>query len=235
MKSLLLPLITLAALCSPCWGQTITLPEKVEGGVSAFISVAATTDGETVKWKALDAGLNVFPADLLKSTKTTVVSAPKAGRYRLMAYTAKDNAPSDPAETIIVVGTPGPDPPDPPGPDPPTPDLTGVAKLVFGWAKSVGNKAEAKQIAENYATINAAIGAGAYYNISTWEEQRSKIVADLYDKNRVVSQKNEKWGQFFLSLSGEMKRLDSEGKLTKLSELHEVLKSIQEGLEAASE
>jgi hypothetical protein len=230
-----LPLPILLALCSVALGQDIKLPATVQGQPGAYIEVPATTDGGVVKWLALDAGLNVFPASLLRDTKTNVVSALKPGRYRLIAWTAKGDVPSDAAQTIVVIGNP-PDPdPDPPGPDPdPEPDLTGTAKAVRDWAKAVGNKVEAKQIAENYATILSTINAGAYASLS-FADARSKIVSDVYQLNQKVSANNEEWGAFFRNLSEHLKALDTEGKLDSVDKIKTVFQDIQAGLEAASE
>lgn len=108
-------------LTSPLWGQ-IKLPEKVEGEPSAFITVSAETEGEVVRWLAIDKGLNVFPASLLKSTKSTVVTSAKAGRYRLIAWTAVGGIPSEAVETVVIVGdAPNPGPGPNPNPDPPKP------------------------------------------------------------------------------------------------------------------
>lgn len=106
-------------LTCPAIGQQIKLPEKIEGAQSAFIMVSAETTGEIVRWKSLDAGLNVFPAELLKNTKSTVVTSAKDGRYRLIAWTAIDGVPTEAAEVTIVIGKdPGPNPDPGPGPNP---------------------------------------------------------------------------------------------------------------------
>jgi len=110
-------------LASTCQAQSLTLPAEVKGDPGAFLSVPATTDGKVVRWVALDAGLNIFPVELLKDSKTAVVTAPK-GRYRLLAYTALGDVPSAPAICTVIIGEAPPIPPGPgPGPDPgPTPD-----------------------------------------------------------------------------------------------------------------
>lgn len=108
------------AFALPAWGQGITLPESVAGDVAAFVAVPATTEGETVRWRAVDSGLNLFPVELLKDTRVAVVSAAKPGRYRLLAWTCVDGLPTEAAECVVVIGIPPlpPLPPDPPGPGP---------------------------------------------------------------------------------------------------------------------
>ena len=123
--------IGFVALCflltftSSIYGQTVKLPAEIKGDVGSFVRVAAETDGSQVRWLALDQGLSAFPSDLLKDTKTTVVVAQRPGRYRLAAWTAKGDVPSDAAVTTIVIGDVPPGPPTPPvpPPTPPTPPI----------------------------------------------------------------------------------------------------------------
>lgn len=111
----------------------IKLPEKVTGDVGDFVTVTAVTDGKEVRWWSPDSGLALFPAQLLKDSKSTVVVGKKAGTYRLLAWTSVGGQPSDAAVTTVVIGldpppTP-PDPPHPPDPDPKPKPPTPVAGL----------------------------------------------------------------------------------------------------------
>jgi hypothetical protein len=107
----------------------LKVPAEAKGEVGDWITIPATTDGKIVRWVPIDSGLKVFPIELMKDSKTAVVHAPKAGIFRLMAYTAIGGEPTQPVTCIVVVGSPvpptPPDPPDPgpvpPGPVPPTP------------------------------------------------------------------------------------------------------------------
>ena len=102
---------------------SLSLPESVTGKVGAFIKVTAKTNGSHVRWRAIDDGLAVFPGEMLKDSRHTVVTATEAGEYRLLAYTALADVPSDPEICLVqITGPPKPTPPDPPKPDPPKPD-----------------------------------------------------------------------------------------------------------------
>lgn len=94
---------------------TIELPARVSGQPGSFISVPAKTDSKAVKWVSIDKGLNIFPVDLLKDSKTLVVTSQTTGVYRLFAYVGNEFGPSDPAFTSVVIG----DEPDPVNPNPP--------------------------------------------------------------------------------------------------------------------
>lgn len=101
---------------------TLSLPAEVTGKVGSFIKVTAKTNGLHVRWKGLDDGLAVFPGEMLRDSRSTVVSAAEAGEYRLLAYTALADVPSDPEICLVkVTGPPKPTPPEPPKPTPPEP------------------------------------------------------------------------------------------------------------------
>jgi hypothetical protein len=57
----------------------------------------------------LDAGLNLFPVELLRDTTTAVVSANNPGKFRVLAYAAKGDQASKPVITTVIIG----DPPEP--------------------------------------------------------------------------------------------------------------------------
>ena len=91
---------------------TIELPAKVSGQPGAFISVPAKTESKLVKWVSIDKGLNIFPVDLLKDSKTLVVTSQIQGVYRLFAYVGNEFGPSEPAFTSVLIGDePAPAPP----------------------------------------------------------------------------------------------------------------------------
>lgn len=125
--------LILATLLSQTPAPKVELPPTFSGEPGNFITILPTTNGKTVKYVYLDKGLNVFPSALLANPVATVVTAPK-GKYRLLAYTALGDVPSEPSMTIINVGgvpdnapfgpfnpTPLPPAPVPPTPVPPTP------------------------------------------------------------------------------------------------------------------
>ncbi len=119
----------------------LTLPKEATGDVGDPIRVAADTAGKQVQWVSMDAGLKVFPPELLKDSKTAVVWANAAGRYRLLAYTGVGDEVSLPAVCTVVVGTPAPVPPDPgPGPKPPDPPqpVAGLRVLVVYESADLG-------------------------------------------------------------------------------------------------
>ncbi|HEY1191067.1 MAG TPA: hypothetical protein VGE74_25765 [Gemmata sp.] len=126
MRARYAPLLAVALALFPAWvcaAPPVDVPAEVKGDVGAFVTVRGKTDGAVVRFHPLDAGLNVFPSDLLTDRKATVVSAAKPGRYRLLAYSSVKDDPTEPAIVTVVIGgapAPGPTPPGPqPEPSPP--------------------------------------------------------------------------------------------------------------------
>jgi hypothetical protein len=68
-----------------------------------FVTISTNLSGDIVKYVTLDAGLSVFPSELLADKKKTVVVAAKNGVYKILAYTAKDNVPSDPVIINLII------------------------------------------------------------------------------------------------------------------------------------
>lgn len=140
---------------------SITIPDRVKGEPGAFVRVTATTDGKNVRWIALTPGLAVFPADLLRDSRTTVVVALRPGAYRLLALTAVGDELSEPAECVVEIAG---DPP-PPGPEPPTPPAPPADPLAEALARlytadSAANKAEhARALAGFYRQAARSVDA----------------------------------------------------------------------------
>lgn len=99
----LIPILFLAL------GQQVTIPLEIHGQPGQFISIPSVTDCKSVQWVVLDAGLNLFPVELLRDTTTAVVSANNSGKFRVLAYAAKGDVASKPVITTVIIG----DPPEP--------------------------------------------------------------------------------------------------------------------------
>lgn len=146
-------------------GPLLSLPAEVKGKVAGFVQVPADTSCKVVRWVALDDGLEVFPAALLKDTKTAVVSSATKGRYRLLAYAAQGDEPTEPAICVVVVGDappgPGPDPKPPdPKPDPPGPKPTGGLRVLIVYeSANLAAMPEAQSKILFSAQVRAALNA----------------------------------------------------------------------------
>lgn len=159
------------------WGEDslIKVPARVVGQANDFIKVGAETNCKTVRWIPIDFGLRIFPVDLLKDTRTAVVIASAPGSYRLLAYTALGDVPSEPHICEVVIVGPGPVPPNPtppgPGPTPPHPpqpvDPFVNALQAAYMAETAADKAKTKaDLLAIYKTVGPQIAGAA--NVTTW-------------------------------------------------------------------
>lgn len=179
-------LLLALSLAASTWGQSVKLPAEVKGEPGAFVRVAAETDCTALQWYALDPGLNLFPVDLLKDTRTAVVTAGKAGRYRLLSYGAKGDKASAPAVCVVVVGEP---PPPEPGPGPGPGPAPGPADPL---TKSLQAAYDTEKDAEALKGLAAVYQAGA----------------DLLDRATT-------WGQLWTAMSQTAETMKVKGKLPK--------------------
>lgn len=139
-------------------GQDLKLPAEVRGEVGSFVTILAETSGKVVKFYPLDAGLSVFPPALLANTKATVVVAAQPGRYRVLAYTAAGDAPSDPVLCTVVIGGAPPGPaPVPPAPTPPGPDPLAMSiRGIFGGLQEANKGQMAASLAKVFRAVDPA-------------------------------------------------------------------------------
>jgi hypothetical protein len=96
MKTLLLTMLL--------FGQDLSLKSQYNVPTGQFLVITPETKGTEVKYVPLQDGLTFLDSNLLKDKKTLVLTASKNGTYKLLAYTAIDNKPSEPVFTTIVVG-----------------------------------------------------------------------------------------------------------------------------------
>lgn len=174
---------------------TITIPAELKADVGAFVEISATTNCQTVKWIVLNQqGLNLFPMDLLKDTKTAVAVANKEGVYYLHAWTALNNIPSDLQTCKITIGNPQPPvPPIPPTPIPvPTPTPTKLSVLFLEESSDLGTAnykpyltvLNSGQVRSYLATHTAVENLSGGITLPSWRR---------WDKDTNISNESGKW------------------------------------------
>lgn len=79
------------------------LKPQIDGNEGALVTVVAETPEAVVKFLVISGdGLVVIPSDKLVDKKT-LIAVGKPGRYRVIAWTAGKDGPSDAAETLVVI------------------------------------------------------------------------------------------------------------------------------------
>ena len=198
MRTLLCALVL--ATIAPAAPPGLDLPKEVRGDPSAFVRVPAKTDGRHVRWLALDPGLNLFPVELLKDSKTAVVTAARAGRYRLLAVTAAGDEPSEPVVCTVVIGE-APTPPTPPGPTPPGPTPPGPTPDVSPPIPAPGLRVLILEESAERGRLPAAQSA-ILFSAKVRDWLRAKCVTDkdnptgawrVWDKDADTSGESKLW------------------------------------------
>lgn len=142
----LIPILFLAL------GQQVALPQEIYGQPGAFISIPSVTDCKSVQWVVLDAGLNLFPVELLRDTTTAVVSANSSGKFRVLAYAAKGDVASKPVITTVIIG----DPPEP-APDETTSKLIRELKSLYVSLSEDDKQGKVTKLSGLYASFASTV------------------------------------------------------------------------------
>jgi len=131
---------------------TVSLPPAVAAMPGRLVQIAAKTDCKLIRWYLAgdDADLIV-----MESTRSAIFSAMAPGRYRILAWTAAGDIPSEPAVCVVTVGSA---PPAPPGPVVPTDPLAVALKALFEAYQDPAKVAQLAALADVYRRAGKAAG-----------------------------------------------------------------------------
>lgn len=164
----------------------LTLPPEVKGPASSFIVVKATTNCANVRWFVIDVGLSLLPPDLTRDSKTAIVMSGTPGRYKLLAYTAVGDMPSEPSVVVVIVGNA---PPIPPGPIPPGPEPVPVPTKGF---RVIFVYETADAITQAQANVIYSTAITDYLNSHT-EKTEDRPGWKRWDRNVDTSTASDTW------------------------------------------
>jgi hypothetical protein len=110
LEDTMFPLLLVAvSLSQP--GPAIQLPAELKAAPGRIVQLRAETEQKSVRWLLLSEEADLVP---FPDGKIALFSAPKAGRFTVLAWTARGDVPSEAAKCIVVVGEPtGPAPLEP--------------------------------------------------------------------------------------------------------------------------
>lgn len=159
------------------------VPLEVKGVVGEFITVRAESKNP-VQWHSVDKGLKLFPVELLRDTKTAIVTATKPGRYELLCWTAEGNEPSRAAKVVtVVVDDNGPTPPDPTPPTPPDSSFYADLKRLYDADKSEDKPTTLAKLTGFYKALLSyidkpdSVTVGDFRN--DWQAAMADVLGDL--------------------------------------------------------
>jgi hypothetical protein len=97
----MMPFLLLSVSLAQTPLPNVKLPTELRASPGRIVQLKAETSEKNVRWYLVteDADLVPFPEG-----KIALFSAPKAGRYTVLAWTAAGDVPSDAAKCIIIVG-----------------------------------------------------------------------------------------------------------------------------------
>jgi hypothetical protein len=161
--AVLLIALTLAAADGPA----VSLPDKVRTSPGRLVKLEAS-GGKIIRWASCSADCDLIVSE---SGRWAVFSCLVPGSYRVLAWTAAGDVPSEAAVcTVLVEGTtPGPRPP--PQPEPPAPADELAKALAAAWAR------EQSPAREAHRDLLAGLYRGA---VETAGREKIKTAGELY-------------------------------------------------------
>jgi hypothetical protein len=109
---------------------TLSVPATLSVPQPGLVILTAQTNCSWVGWHAIDPGIQLIPAELLKNSMTCVGFAGSTGTFHILAYAGNDTAAAPEQVCTVTVGSPTPPPPPPPPPTPADP-LTATIQTAY--------------------------------------------------------------------------------------------------------
>lgn len=158
-----MPILLLPLAFAQAPAPAVKLPNEIKGLPGRIVRLTAETAEKNVRWYLVseDADLVPFP-----DGKVALFTAPKAGRYAVLAWTAAGDMPSDAAKCVVVVG-------DPPGPGPVEPFARDLRKLFADDSTSD----KARHVAQLAALYREAIAYAEKADVATAGDLAARIRA----------------------------------------------------------
>ncbi|VTS00576.1 hypothetical protein [Tuwongella immobilis] len=146
---IMLTVLSLCVLHIPARADPmISLPPALTAQPGRLLRVTAETEGKLVRW-VVTGEADLIP--LNESGKSAIFSAAVPGVFKVIAYTAKGDIPSEPAVCVVTVGNPTPPaPPTPPIPVPPADPLAAELRALLAADSSPEKGKHVESLCELY-------------------------------------------------------------------------------------
>lgn len=220
-------------------------PAKIDGPQSAkvgeLIELKATVEIGQMEWGMVqNVPYKTYPlvrkeGDRLFETGTAIVfSAPVAGRYEVVLFTAIATNEgkillSSQRTSVEVTGEgPGPIPPPGPGPTPPEPEPTPSFPSLTEIAKKTAPAEKRAEMRLVFRSMASAVGAGT---INDWATLITKTAAGTREAVGDPDVANHPWQDFSYAIGEELDRLEDAGKFKTRISWREAWNAIAEGLQ----
>jgi hypothetical protein len=206
----------------------VKAPTTVNGNVGQWIPIKAESNGVTKL--SIFPFQEVFPPEMIKNLKATIVQANEAGTYKLLAYTGNANGGSPPVIISVAVGQtpvpPGPNPPTPPVP--PAPGIANLTRIARESLSLVNLDAATK-------SVNQQQLANGHESVAQQIDSKSIIrptdILAAWRMNNNASVTNvaawQPWGE---KVSAELELQYKNGKLASPANWSRAMREIRDGL-----
>lgn len=201
-------------ICANAWGE-IVAPEKTDLG--KLIPITSTDNADIFIWSVPD-GLDFMAIEGNKKLICTGLE----GSYKVQLttitidWTTKQITQSPQQSKMVMIGKGAP--PDPVDPVVPDPVLTGVAKEVYDWSKTVATHRDcAKELSGNYKTI-----AAKFASMTVTIEQAMTQLRELNNKVLDTREEKDAWAVFGSRLEEKLNSVWPMEKTLFVSFLNEV-------------
>src|SRR5437762_12251327 len=95
-----LPLLLTGLTANACADPVVKLPAEIKAKPGRLLKLQAETGGKLVRWVVCSDDADLIP---FGDGKSAIFCAPSAGRYRILAWTAEGDVPSEAAVCLVVV------------------------------------------------------------------------------------------------------------------------------------
>lgn len=177
----LIPLVLIGLFPVFAFSLELELPKEVKAKVGDFVQINSKSASD-VEWYIIDPGIQFLPFDLLKDKKTAILFTLNPGKYRVLAWTAKDGKPT-PASLCVVTIEPNDFVPTPiPVPVEPT-ALEKRFKPFYQKDQNPNKKTQLEQLKKLFVQLQSLSQDPAILTIGELFKKGSEISSKLLDEN----------------------------------------------------
>lgn len=123
----------------------VELPAELTAKPGRLIQISAKSEQKTIRWFLAGGDADLI---IMESTRTAIFSAMEPGNYKIVAYSAAGDVPSEPAICVVSVGDPKP--PSPIIPPLPSDPLATALAAIWGGLQEPDRMASKSGLTEAF-------------------------------------------------------------------------------------
>ena len=159
----------------------VELPAELQARPGRLIQITARSENKAIKWFLANGDADLI---VMESTRTAIFSAVENGQYRIVAYTAAGDIPSDPSVCVVTVGDGKPGPIIPP--DSSDPFAKSLAS-IWGGLNEPGKAASKSILADVFRQGMALADDKRFLDLGAFNAALKQLRADRLPGDKLVS------------------------------------------------